>query len=89
LYRKLAANPWANTVNRKLCKDGEVVEEALYKCITEGWIDACRLTPHGITGTLDQTKELRIKCPLTRPITWPNFVAIRQEVCKISVVEKF
>jgi len=44
----------------------------------------------GITEPPDQTlRNSGNNFRLTKPLTLPNFVALRQKVCEISVVEKF
>ena len=42
---------------------------------------------HGITGPQNQFTKFEEKCPLARPITIQNFVVIRQDMSKISVIE--
>jgi len=47
------------------------------------------MSPHGFTGSPYQSShKSENKFRLARPLTLPNFVALRQEVCKISAVVK-
>jgi len=47
------------------------------------------MSPHGITGPPDQSsRNSGNKFRLDRPLTRPNFVALRQKACGISVVKK-
>ena len=48
------------------------------------------MSPHGIAGLQDQSSpNSGNKCRLARPLTPPNFVALRQEVCEIPADRKF
>jgi len=48
------------------------------------------ISPHGIAAAVDPSSpNSGTKCQLARPLTMPNFVALRQEVCEISAVENF
>jgi len=48
------------------------------------------MSPHGITGPLEQSsRNSGNKFRLARSLTRPNFVALRQKVCELSLVEKF
>jgi len=48
------------------------------------------ISPHGIVGFLDQSSPISgNRCRLARPLTPPNFVALRQEAWEISAVENF
>ena len=46
------------------------------------------MSPHGITAAPDQSsRNSGNKFLLAIPLTRPNFIALRQKVCEISVVE--
>jgi len=46
------------------------------------------MSPHRITVSQGQSSpNSGTKCRLTRPLTLPNFVRLRREVCEISAVE--
>jgi len=48
------------------------------------------MSPHGMAGPLDRSSpNSGYKCPLARPLTLPNFVTLRQNVCEISAAENF
>jgi len=48
------------------------------------------MSPHDIMGPPDQSsRNSGIKFQLARPLTRPNFVALQQKVCEISVVKNF
>jgi len=50
--------------------------------------DACRCMVAYLSRDPDQSSLNSGKmCPLARPLTLPNFVALRQKLCEISAVE--
>ena len=57
-----------------------------YKCTSEGLMHVAAWY-HMDPGP--KFTKFGEKCRLARPITLPNFVALRQKVCDISAVEKF
>ena len=73
-------------MNRKnaktIGKHGEVVEKPLYKCISEVLMHVAQWyhwTPE------QSSRNSGNKFRLASPLTLPNFVALRQKLCEISV----
>jgi len=93
LYRRLAPNPGATHLrneyknnNKAIGKHREVVEKPLTSVSVKDWC----MSPHGITGPSDQSSQTSGNmCRFVRPLMRPNIVMLRQNVCKISVVENF
>ena len=70
----------------KLSRTWEIVEKPHYKRISEGLTHVAALH-HGTPGP--KFTKFGNKFSFAIPLTLPNFVALRQKVCEISVVEKF
>jgi len=89
LYRKLALNPgampWIETSQKLSANMGKLSKNHFTSASVKDW----RMSPHGITGPLNKVNEIRgISFNWLDPLTRPNFVALRQKVCEISLVEK-
>jgi len=88
-YNTVSTQSSGNEVNIKniktIGKHGEVVEKPLYKCISERLMHVAAWY-HGTLG--QSSRNSKNKFRLTRLPTLPNFVALRQKVCEISVMEK-
>jgi len=69
--------------SRTISKHGEVVEKPLNKCTSEELMHAAWY--HGTPGPSSRNSGNKFRLAPTLP----NFVAFRQIVCEISVVEKF
>jgi len=67
-------------------KRGEVVEKPLDNCIGEELMHVATWY-HGTAGP--KFTKFGNKFRLARPSILPNFIALRQKVCDISLVEKF
>ena len=69
-------------------KHGVAVEKALYKRISEGLMHVAAWELGLSRDPGPKFTKLREYVSIGQTLTLPNFVALRQKVCEISVAEK-